>query len=40
MTLVDNPLFSIAERIPLPRRRGLLGFFGTDDDEHDRHPHQ
>jgi hypothetical protein len=37
MTLVVNPLSTIAERIPMPRRgRWPLGIFGTDDVHGDR----
>ena len=38
MTLVVNPLSTIAERIPLPRP-WPLGLFGADDD-HDEHGHR
>lgn len=34
MTLAVNPLSTIAERIPLPRRRWSLGLFSAEDDEH------
>ena len=40
MTLAVNPLSTIAERIPLPRRRWPLGIFGADDDEHGGHRHR
>ena len=39
MTLVVNPISTIAERIPLPRRGWPLGLFGADDD-HDEHGHR